>query len=214
MPGRAAAAVGDAGVGQVAITGETEAFFKAPPPKSVCSRACMGCLPCLPGKKPDSALSFSNSPAAAVCDHSISASRRVHFGIFFPEDVNCKPVHMFFDREKEASKILAGACAHAGLKMDKGRLAGSPERLNLFTSEGDVLRLDLDIEVAKRRPKKRLRAQAGSGPGPERSADAALARRRPTWEARSSRRPSWFSRRAAAARQQLATSPPAAVRPP
>ena len=54
---------------------------------------------------------------------------------------------MFFDREKDSQKILAGACAHAGLKVDRGRLAGSPERLNLFTSEGDVLRLDLDIDA-------------------------------------------------------------------
>ena len=72
---------------------------------------------------------------------------RVHFGVFFPEDIPCPPVHMFFDREKASTKILDGACAHAGLKMDRGRLAGSPERLNLFTLEGDVLRLDLEIEA-------------------------------------------------------------------
>ena len=51
---------------------------------------------------------------------------------------------MFFDREKDAQKILDGAFAHAGLEIKQGRMAGSPERLNLFTSDGDVLRLDLD----------------------------------------------------------------------
>ena len=61
--------------------------------------------------------------------------------------MDVRPVHMFFDREKDSQKILNGACAHAGLKIDRGRLAGSPERLNLFTSEGDVLRLDLDIDA-------------------------------------------------------------------
>jgi hypothetical protein len=63
------------------------------------------------------------------------------------QDLDVRPVHMFFDREKDSQKILNGACAHAGLKIDRGRLAGSPERLNLFTSEGDVLRLDLDIDA-------------------------------------------------------------------
>ena len=50
-----------------------------------------------------------------------------------------RPVHMFFDREKDAQKILDGAFAHAGLEIKQGRMAGSPERLNLFTSDGDVL---------------------------------------------------------------------------
>ena len=54
---------------------------------------------------------------------------------------------MFFDREKDAQKILDGAFAHAGLEIKQGRMAGSPERLNLFTSDGDVLRLDLDIDA-------------------------------------------------------------------
>ena len=31
--------------------------------------------------------------------------------------------------------------------MDKGKLVGSPEKLNLFTDEGDVVRLDLEIEA-------------------------------------------------------------------
>tara|TARA_B110001452_G_scaffold92938_1_gene76664 strand:- start:208 stop:663 length:456 start_codon:yes stop_codon:yes gene_type:complete len=107
----------------------------------------MGCLPCLSAAPKDSALAFSNAASNAVGDHSIAGGRRVHFGVFFPEDIPCPPVHMFFDREKASTKILDGACAHAGLKMERGRLAGSPERLNLFTLEGDVLRLDLEIEA-------------------------------------------------------------------
>jgi len=31
--------------------------------------------------------------------------------------------------------------------MDKGKLVGSPERLNIFTVDGDVLRLDLELEA-------------------------------------------------------------------
>ena len=108
----------------------------------------MGCLPCFGGgAKLDSSLTFSNTPSNAAGDHSVPERRRVHFGIFFPADLGLPPVHMFFDREKDATKILEGACGHAGLKMERGRLAGSPEKLNLFTSDGDVLRLDLDIEA-------------------------------------------------------------------
>ena len=54
---------------------------------------------------------------------------------------------MFFDKTKPVEKVIAGACAHAGLKLDKGKLVGSPERLNLFTLEGDVVRLDLEVEA-------------------------------------------------------------------
>ena len=88
----------------------------------------MGCLPCLSAAPKDSALAFSNTASSAVGDHSISPSRRVRFGVFFPEDVACAPVHMFFDRQRASTKILDGACAHAGLEMDRGRLAGSPAR--------------------------------------------------------------------------------------
>eukprot|EP00966_Prymnesium_polylepis_P063573 1474699-Prymnesium_polylepis.1 len=48
---------------------------------------------------------------------------------------------------KPGTKLLEAAVAQAGLKMDKGKLVGSPERLNIFTLEGDVLRLDLEIEA-------------------------------------------------------------------
>ena len=107
----------------------------------------MGCLPCLSAAPKDSALAFSNTASNAVGDHSISASRRVHFGVFFPEDIPCQPVHMFFDREKDTIKVLEAAVAHAGLKLDRGRLVGSPEKLNLFTIDGDMVRTDLPLDA-------------------------------------------------------------------
>ena len=54
---------------------------------------------------------------------------------------------MTFDKEKPVERIIAGAASHAGLKLDKGKLVGSPEKLNLFTLQGDVVRLDLEIEA-------------------------------------------------------------------
>ena len=42
---------------------------------------------------------------------------------------------MFFDKMKPASELLVAATKQAGLQMDKGKLVGSPERLNIFTIE-------------------------------------------------------------------------------
>ena len=103
-------------------------------------------MQCL-GAGPDKLLTFSNSPSSAVGDASIQRARRCHFAIFFPEDVPAKPVHMFFDREKDTIKVLEAAVAHAGLKLDRGRLVGSPEKLNLFTIDGDMLRTDLPLDA-------------------------------------------------------------------
>ncbi len=116
----------------------------AVPPPSTCDMAC--CMQCL-GAGPDKLLTFSNSPSSAVGDASIQRPRRCHFAIFFPEDVPAKPVHMFFDREKDTIKVLEAAVAHAGLKLDRGRLVGSPEKLNLFTIDGDMLRTDLPLDA-------------------------------------------------------------------
>jgi hypothetical protein len=106
----------------------------------------MGCLPCLdtPG---DPSLRFANSPGSAAGDSSIAQGRRVYFGIFFPEDSPHRPVHMFFDRQKATQKVLDGATAHTGLRVEKGRIVGSPERLNVFTMENEILRLDLEIDA-------------------------------------------------------------------
>merc|ERR1712087_565948 len=110
------------------------------------SDLCMPCCPCFPGGA-DRGVGYSNTRDTAVGDRNIPRERRCNFGIFFPEDVSARPVHMFFDREKAASKVLEGAVAHAGLKLERGRLVGSPDRLNLFTIDGDVLRLDLELEA-------------------------------------------------------------------
>eukprot|EP00308_Calcidiscus_leptoporus_P023792 CAMPEP_0119366582 /NCGR_PEP_ID=MMETSP1334-20130426/13438_1 /TAXON_ID=127549 /ORGANISM="Calcidiscus leptoporus, Strain RCC1130" /LENGTH=150 /DNA_ID=CAMNT_0007382821 /DNA_START=96 /DNA_END=548 /DNA_ORIENTATION=+ len=107
----------------------------------------MSCCPCFPGGGADHGVGYSNTRDTAVGDQNIPRARRCNFGIFFPADVNIRPVHMFFDREKAASKVLDGAVAHAGLVLERGRLVGSPERLNLFTLDGDVLRLDLELEA-------------------------------------------------------------------
>lgn len=96
---------------------------------------------------PTSKTGFANKPASAIGDAAIPQERRVTFGIVLPEVAEQRPVWMFFDKSKPVEKVIAGACAHAGLKLDKGKLVGSPERLNLFTVEGDVVRLDLEIEA-------------------------------------------------------------------
>ena len=92
-------------------------------------------------------LAFTNKPTSAVGDEAIQPARRVRFGIVMPESTGAPSVQMFFDKTKPVEKVIAGAAAHAGLKLDRGKLVGSPERLNLFTLEGDVVRLDLEIEA-------------------------------------------------------------------
>ena len=90
-------------------------------------------------------------------------------------DTAVPPAYMYFDKMKPASELLVAATKQAGLQMDRGKLVGSPERLNIFTIEvrpagsplyfvrpssellsdttcvrlrqGDVLRLDLEIEA-------------------------------------------------------------------
>ena len=54
---------------------------------------------------------------------------------------------MFFDKTKGVDRIVAAAAERGGFALDKGKLIGSPERLNLFTIEGEVVRLDLEIEA-------------------------------------------------------------------
>ena len=54
---------------------------------------------------------------------------------------------MFFSKSNEGTKVLEAACKAGGIQLDKGRIIGSPERLNLFTIEGDLLRVDLDLEA-------------------------------------------------------------------
>ena len=62
-------------------------------------------------------------------------------------EANAQPVHMFFSRFAAGAKVLSAACSEGGLSLDRGRLVGSPERLNLFTMDGDLLRVDLELDV-------------------------------------------------------------------
>ena len=71
----------------------------------------------------------------------------MYLGIIFPSDVDVRPLHMFFSKRTEGTKVLEAACSAAGVKLDKGRIVGSPERLNLFTIDNDLLRLDLELEA-------------------------------------------------------------------
>lgn len=54
---------------------------------------------------------------------------------------------MFFSKRQSGTKVMEAACSAAGVTIDKGRLVGSPDRLNIFTMEGDLLRLDLELEA-------------------------------------------------------------------
>lgn len=110
------------------------------------ARNMAACCKCLGPQLPTN-LSFANTMGTAIGDRSIPEKRRLYLGVFFPADLNVQPVYMFYSLSNEGTKVLDSACAAAGLKMDRGRLVGSPERLNLFTLEGDLLRLDLDLEA-------------------------------------------------------------------
>ena len=105
------------------------------------------CCKCLAPSRTPLNLTFANAVGSAIGDMKIPSSRRLYLGIIFPEDVSTRPLHMFFSMQNEGTKVLESACAAAGLKMDRGRIIGSPDRLNLFTLEGDLLRLDLDLEA-------------------------------------------------------------------
>jgi hypothetical protein len=92
-------------------------------------------------------LLFRTKPNAAIGDASIPEKRRVRFGIVMPESTGVAAVHVYCDKEKEVGKLLAAAASAGGFAIDKGKLVGSPEKLNLFTLDGDVIRLDLEVEA-------------------------------------------------------------------
>jgi len=106
---------------------------------------CCSCL--VPGPRRPLSLTFANSWGGALGDSKVPSNRRVYLGIVFPEDCKVQPIHMYFSRSAEGVKVLEAACAAAGLKLDRGRIVGSPERLNLFTIDGDLLRVDLDLDA-------------------------------------------------------------------
>ena len=130
------------------------------------------CCQCLVASRTPAGLQFSNSLGSAIGDSKIPLSRRLYLGVVFPEDIDVRPIHMFFSLSNEGTKVLEAACSAAGLRMDRGRIVGSPgnrsahpcspmqkacqpqpgplllaDRLNLFTLEGDLLRCDLDLEA-------------------------------------------------------------------
>ena len=110
-------------------------------PRSMqCCAACLG--PSLPKH-----LMFANTPGSAIGDASIPHGRRLQLGVIFPKETGAQPMHMFFARNAEGVKVLEAACSKAGVTLDRGRIVGSPDRLNLFTVEGDLLRVDLDLEA-------------------------------------------------------------------
>lgn len=93
-------------------------------------------------------VAFANRPDwAVVGDTSIGPKSRVTFGIVYPSGLGIQSHYMYFDKEKPVERVVASACSRADLILEKGRLAGSPERLNLFTLEGDLVRLDLEVEA-------------------------------------------------------------------
>ena len=92
-------------------------------------------------------VAFANKRDKAVGDPAIAAGHRVAFGIVYPADMGISSCHMFFDKQKPVESLVASAANHAGLMLDKGKLPGSPERLNLFTLDGDLVRLDLEVEA-------------------------------------------------------------------
>ena len=92
-------------------------------------------------------LAFTNRAGTAVGNSSIASGNRVVFGIIYPTGLGKRSSFMFFDKEKLVEQLVAEAAGRAGLVLDKGKLAGSPERLNLFTLDGDIVRLDLEVSA-------------------------------------------------------------------
>ena len=103
------------------------------------------CCACLLPAKGDVRFRFSNSPSSAIGDDKLPLARRIYLGVIFPEEMSIRPIHMFFSKSQEGTKVLQAACVAAGVTLEHGRLAGSPEKLNIFTMEGDLLRLDLEL---------------------------------------------------------------------
>ena len=90
---------------------------------------------------------FSNYASRPAGDESIAPECRISFGVVYPAGLGCASTWMVFDRTKPVERIITGAAALGGLTLDKGKLAGSPEKLNLFTLDGDMVRLDLEIDA-------------------------------------------------------------------
>lgn len=90
--------------------------------------------------------------------------KRVTFGIAFPEATGIRPLFMSFDRTRplrdvltvavhygELSRYVSYGAPSGGVSTSEGHAArfaiGSPDRLNLFTVDGRMQRLDLEIDA-------------------------------------------------------------------
>ena len=107
-----------------------------------------GCCACLTFTRSDqvaASLRFSNTHWQPSGDKGIKDV--IVLGVFFPLDAETKPRWLRLDRSKPVTKVLEAACAACGYQLDRGRLVGSPDRINLFTLDGDMLRTDLELEA-------------------------------------------------------------------
>ena len=90
---------------------------------------------------------FRNRPDRPVGASDIDSRAQVTFGIVYPSGLGIPSTYICFNRGKPVEQIVSGACSYAGLILEKGRLPGNPERINLFTLDGDLVRLDLEVEA-------------------------------------------------------------------
>ena len=89
---------------------------------------------------------FANRPdRPVVAGSGYAQGASITFGIVYPTGLGITSAYISFDKTKPVERVVAGACAHGGIVLEKGRLAG--EKLNLFTLDGDLVRLDLEVEA-------------------------------------------------------------------
>ena len=65
----------------------------------------------------------------------------MYLGIIFPSDVDVRPLHMFFSKRTEGTKVLEAACSAAGVKLDKGRIVEDGNHQTLVRKDGLYARL-------------------------------------------------------------------------
>jgi hypothetical protein len=93
------------------------------------------------------AVRFANRRDRPIVNPTVAPERRITLGIVYPMELQLQGVFMSFDSQKPVHALVTAALSHANVTLDKGKLPGSPERVNLFTLEGDVVRADLEVEA-------------------------------------------------------------------
>jgi hypothetical protein len=93
------------------------------------------------------AVRFANRPDRPLVDPAVAPERRVTLGVVFPLGVAAPAVFIAADGRRPVQAAVDAALAHAGVALERGRLPGSPERVNLFTLDGEIVRLDLELEA-------------------------------------------------------------------